>query len=145
MPLMIRPLGAFLHFPTPVPPDLVNKSYAPFGLTAKSFRWQEQDPLAAVRDVPAAVLPTLIGEQGCLKCHSWRGAGSKAHHMLATDGKPYGGFALAFEDYPEDVLRRFLFEQESVAKGFDVSPLIVPKPIAEQLYALVTASRPNHP
>jgi acetyl esterase/lipase len=141
MPLMIRPLGAFLHFPTPVPPELVNKSYAPFGLTAKSFHWQEQDPLAAVRDVPPAVLPTLIGEQGCLKCHSWRGAGSKAHHLLASDGKPYGAFALAFEDYPEDVLRRFLYEQESVAKSFEVSPLMVPKPIADELYALVTSRR----
>lgn len=141
MPLMIRPLGAFLHFPTAVPAELVNKSYAQFSLTAKSFHWQEQDPLAAVRDVPATVLPTLIGEQGCLKCHSWRGAGSKAHHLLSSDGKPYGAFALALDEYPEDVLRRFLYQQEDVAKGFDVSPLMVPKPIADELYALVNASR----
>ena len=141
MPLMIRPLGAFLHFPTPVPPELVNKTYAPFSLTAKSFRWQEQDPLAAVRDVPPAVLATLSGEQGCLKCHSWRGVGSRAHHLLSSDGKPYGAYALPLEEYPEAVLRRFLFEQEAVAKSFDVSPLMVPKPIADELYALVNASR----
>lgn len=141
MPLMIRPLGAFLHFPTPVPPELANKSYAPFSLTARSFRWQKDDPLATIRELPARLLPTLTGEQGCLKCHTWRGVGSRAHHLLASDAKPWGGFALPLDEYPEDVLRRFFFEQAAVAKGFDVLPLMVPRPVAEELFALVNASR----
>jgi hypothetical protein len=136
---MIRPLGAFLHFPDD-PPAIPDRSNAPFTLTTKSFHWQEQDPLAAVRDVSPAVLATLTGEQGCLKCHSFRGAGAKAHHLAASDASTFGAFALPFEEYPPAVLKRFLFEQEAVAAGFGVAPLMVPKPAAEELYALVTSS-----
>ncbi len=83
----------------------------------------------------------MVGDQGCLKCHSFRGAGSRSHHMLASTGASYGAFALPLEEYPPGVLKRFLFDQDSVAKGFDVSPLKVDKAIAEELLALVSQAR----
>src|SRR6185437_12919211 len=141
MPLMIRPLGAFLHFRTPLPDGWVNRTYAQFSVTTKSFHWSATDPLAAVADLPATLKPAMLGDQGCLKCHAFRGAGANAHHMLSATGGPYGAFALPLEDYPDDVLHRFLFEQETVARGFDVSPLHVPPPVADELYALVHSSR----
>lgn len=141
MPLMIRPLGAFLLFQQDVPDALRNRTYAPFGLSPKSFHWSETDPLAAVADLSATVKPTMIGDQGCLKCHAFRGAGAKAHHMAGATGATYGAFALALEEYPPDVLHNFLYDQDTVARGFDVSPLHVQKPVADEISTLVAAAR----
>jgi hypothetical protein len=138
LPLMARPLGAFLYFRTPLPADERNKTFAPYGLAATSFHWVKNDPLAPVRALGDGLKETLIGEQGCLTCHTFRGAGSRAHHVLASDGKPHGAFGLALEDYPSDVLWRFLFEQDAVAKSFGVKPLLVEKTAARQLYDLVS-------
>jgi hypothetical protein len=141
MPVMIRPLGAFLHFRTPPPADLRNLTYAPFGLDAASFHWVKDDPLAPVRSLGGGLRDAMIGEQGCLKCHTFRGAGARAHHALALDGKPYGAFALPLEDYPGDVLRRFLFEQDAVAKSFGVVPLRVEKTAAGQILDVVNREK----
>jgi hypothetical protein len=141
MPVMIRPLGAFLHFRTPPPLELRNGTYAPFGLDATSFHWVEKDPLAPVRSLPGGLREAMLGTQGCLKCHAFRGVGARAHHVLAASGKPYGAFGLPLEDYPTDVLRRFLFEQEAVARSFDVAPLPVNEGVARQLFDLVRRER----
>jgi acetyl esterase/lipase len=140
MPMMIRPLGAFLHFRTPLPEELRNATYAPFGLDETSFHWVDRDPLAPVRsmiDRLPGLREAMIGTQGCLKCHAFRGSGARAHHTLAETGKPYGAFALPLEEYPTDVLRRFLFEQEKVAKSFGVVPLPVEPNAARQLFDMV--------
>ena len=137
MPMMIRPLGAFLHFRTPPPADLRIMSFAAFGLDAASLHWVENDPLAPLRSLTGGLREALIGEQGCLKCHNFRGVGARAHHALALDGKPYGAFGLPLEDYPSDVLRRFLFEQDAVAESFGVLPLRVEKTVAGQLLDMV--------
>ncbi|WP_437519984.1 hypothetical protein WME79_25620 [Sorangium sp. So ce726] len=136
MPMMIRPLGAFLHFRTP-PADLGNKTYAAFGLGTASFHWVEGDPLAPLRSLPGGLREVLIGEQGCVKCHSFRGVEARAHHALALDGTPYGAFALPLEDYPSEVLRRFLFEQDAVAESFGVVPIRVEETVARQLLDVV--------
>ncbi len=141
LPIMIRPLGAFLYFRTPPPAAYANTTFAPFGLDAASFHWVRTDPLAPVRSLGGGLREALIGEQGCLKCHGFRGAGARAHHALALDGKPYGAFALPLEDYPSDVLWRFLFEQDRVAKSFGVKPLRVEKTIAGQLFDVVSQEK----
>jgi hypothetical protein len=144
MPMMIRPLGAFLHFRTPLPKELRNSTYAPFGLDEASFRWVDRDPLAPVRsmtDGRPGLREAMIGTQGCLKCHSFRGSGARAHHTLADSGKPYGAFALPLEEYPTDVLRRFLFEQEKVARSFGVVPLPVEPNAARELFDLVNREK----
>src|SRR5262249_15381401 len=137
MPMMIRPLGAFLHFRTPPPKDVRNATYAPFGLDATSFHWMDKDPLAPVRSLTGGLREAMIGTQGCLKCHAFGGACARAPHVLADSGKPYGAFALPFEEYPKDVFRRFLFEQEMVANSFGVVPLPVEQNVARQLFEMV--------
>ncbi|WP_437849293.1 alpha/beta hydrolase family protein [Sorangium sp. So ce363] len=137
MPMMIRPLGAFLHFRTPLPAGLGNKTYAAFGLGGASFHWVESDPLAPFRSLSGGLREALIGEQGCVKCHSFRGVNARAHHALALDGTPYGAYALPLEEYPSEVLRRFLFEQDAVAASFGVMPLRVDETVAGQLLDLV--------
>ena len=141
MPMMVRPLGAFLHFRTPLPADLLNKTTAIVGLDATSFHWVQSDPLAPLRSLTGGLRDALIGEQGCLTCHQFRGVGARAHHALAVDGKPYGAFGLPLEDYPSDVLRRFLFEQDAVAASFGVAPLRMEKTVAGQLFDLVSREK----
>jgi hypothetical protein len=141
MPMMIRPLGAFLHFRTPPAEDdlsgLRNATYAPFGLDKSSFHWMDKDPLAPVRSITGGLREAMIGAQGCLKCHAFRGAGARAHHALAESGKPYGAFALPLEEYPTEVLRRFLFEQDKLAQSFGVVPLPVERDVARELFEMV--------
>ncbi len=140
-PKMIRPVGAFLHFPGEVEKPLWNGTFAPFALNPRSFRWQREDPLAAVRDLPSDLFAVLTGPSGCLYCHAFRGAGARSHHVTAERAQAFGAFALALEEYPPNVLHDFLFDQERVAKLFGVNPLKVEEPRARGLYALVQQER----
>jgi hypothetical protein len=141
LPKMIRPVGAFVYFPSDPAEGKRNGTGAAFGLTTSSFQLTEEDPLARVRDVPVEVAPVLMGEVGCLTCHSFRGAGANSHHVRAEDAKPNGGCALALEAYPADVWRRFLYDQKAVAETIGVNPLVVPEPAATALHNLVAAER----
>jgi hypothetical protein len=67
-----------------------------------------------------------------------RGAGARAHHVRASDGRAHGGHAKPLEEYPRPVLERFLFHQEEVAATLGVAPLLVPEPAARALLALAT-------
>jgi hypothetical protein len=87
-----------------------------FALTENSFRKTKEDPLKAIRDVPKDVEEALTFRNGCVYCHTFRGIGSRSHHVHALTGKPHGGFALPLESYPPEVWRTFMFDQEAVAK-----------------------------
>ncbi len=137
-PLMVRHIGAFLYLPDDekVSPFHV-ATLADMALTTASFRVTNVDPLAVARAVPKLLGATLTNEQGCLQCHSLRGDGARAHHLRAADGQVAEAHGLPFEEYPRDVLRRFLFEQEAVSKSFGVSPLTVSEAVANQLLGVV--------
>jgi hypothetical protein len=137
-PLLARPVGAFLHFPhgSDTAPQVA--TFADFALTTSSFRLVKADPLATVRSLPSEVKQVLTDSQGCLQCHSLRRAGSRSHHIRALDGKATGGDALAFEDYPRDVVRRFLLDQDHVAEIFGVAPIHLEKSSAALLLQELT-------
>ena len=140
--LLLRSVGAFLYVPnetdgTPLDGTLHPATGADFALTTSSFKVVAKDPLAAARTAPKSVSATLTNEQGCLQCHALRGEGARAHHVRAGNGALSEGFGLALEEYPRDVLRRFLFEQEDVAKSFGVGPLKLSEATATQLFAEV--------
>jgi hypothetical protein len=126
-PLLVRHVGAFLHIRSE--PERV-ATWADFALTPAGVRVVAADPLAAARGAPV-----LVNEQGCLQCHALHGVGARAHHLRAGDGTLAEAFALPFEEYPRDVLRRFLFEQEDVAKSFGVGPIRVSAGAAGDLLA----------
>ena len=140
-PLMIRHVGGFLYDPAPsagdAAPGFDVPTLAEFALTADSFRVVDEDPLAVARKVPSALADALTNTQGCLQCHALHGNGAKAHHLRASDGQVAEAHGLALEEYPRDVLRRFLFEQDAVAKSFGVGPLHVSETVANQLLAEV--------
>jgi acetyl esterase/lipase len=140
LPKMIRPVGAFLYFPQDPPPELRNTTYAVFGLTPASFRLTKTDPWAPIRNVPPEVRDTLTRDSACLSCHTFRSTGATSHHVRAADGKAEGGYALPLEEYPADVLRRFIYDQKAVADAMGVSPLM-PEPAATLLHNLVVAER----
>ncbi len=145
-PLLVRNVGAFLYVPgdagAGVDPSDAGAFHvttmADFALTTASFHLTEQDPLAVTRKMPKPVAAVLTNEQGCLQCHALRGNGGRAHHLRAADGKLAEAFALPLEEYPREVLKRFLFEQDAVAKSFGVGPLHVSGPVATQLLGQVT-------
>lgn len=136
-PLLARPVGAFLHFAGPVSAPPI-ATFADFALTPSSFRVVANDPLSELRSLPKPLLRTLTAEQGCLQCHSMRGSGARSHHLRALDGQPAGGDALALEEYPRDVLQRFLFDQDEVAQVFGVAPIPVDREVANQMLDALT-------
>ena len=110
-----------------------------FALTTASFHVVDEDPLAVARETPKPLADALTNEQGCLQCHALHGNGARAHHLRAADGQVAEAHGLPLEEYPRDVLRRFLFEQDAVAKSFGVGPLHVDATtVDEQLLAAAT-------
>lgn len=140
-PIMARPIGAFVHFLREPPPALRPESGAMFALTPQSFRRSEQDPLAAVRDLPAPAQDVLTSTNRCLACHSFRGVGARAGHVTAANGTPHAGFALPLESYPHDAWRRFVFDPNRAAALIGVRPNPVAGDAAQILYDVVVAER----
>lgn len=132
--LLVRPVGTFLHFPDGTRPSA---THAEFALT--SLRVSAEDPLAGARRQPAHVADVLTNDQGCLECHAFGSANARAHHVRAADGALAEAFALPLAEYPPDVLRRFLFEQDQVAETFGVGPLHVGPATANELLLAVSA------
>ena len=139
-PAMARPLGAFIHFLNEAPLELLRQP-SHDALTIDSFHLAETDPLAPIDDVPKEIYEGLTHQNGCVYCHSFRGIGSRSHHNQASNGTPYGGFALPLEEYPPEVWKAFLFNQEEVAAKIGASPNIVDESLKEALYELVIKSR----
>lgn len=133
-------LGAFVHFLEAPPRELTAQSWH-FGLTESSFRRFNEDPLGTFRGVSTDVEEALTFRNGCLYCHSLRGIGSRSHHVHALTGKPQGGFALALESYPPEVWKRFMFDQEAVAKKMGATPNIVQEGAPQALFELVNQAR----
>jgi hypothetical protein len=139
-PIMARPLGAFIYF-MQEPPAELQPEPRPYALTIGSFRLTDKDPLASLRGVPKDAYEVLTYRKGCIYCHSFRGAGSRAHHILASTGAPHGGFALPLETYPPEVWKAFIFNQLDVAKKIGVSPKLVDGKARQAVYDLVVQSR----
>jgi acetyl esterase/lipase len=139
--IMARPLGGFLYFRTEPPRDLFMRDFGRSGLEPGSFRRVAVDPLAAVRDLPPALLRLVTVEKGCLGCHRLRGAGANAAHIRLADAQLTGGVALDLEQYPAEAWRRYCFEQVQVADEVGATPVDLPAELARELYELVDRER----
>jgi acetyl esterase/lipase len=136
-PMMARPLGAFIHF-MKEPPKEIALQAGHFALTEDSFRLVADDPLAALEGVRKDVRDVVTSRNGCVYCHTVKGAGSQSHHVVAETGAAHGGLALPLESYPPAVWKAFLFDQVAVARKIGASPNPVADPAARQaLYELV--------
>jgi arylformamidase len=143
-PPLTMTLGAFIYFLEMPPPELAAQSWH-FGLTESSFRRVKEDPLQAIRDLPQDVQEAMTFRNGCVYCHSFRGAGARSHHVHALTGKPQGGFALKLEEYPADVWKNFMFNQTEVAQKMGATPNIVRESARQPLFDLVNSARQQPP
>jgi acetyl esterase/lipase len=139
-PMMARPLGGFIHFLKPPPPE-VSSQAAQFALTEDSFRLVTSAPLGGFEDLPENLYEVLTVRNGCVYCHRLRGLGARSHHIAAATGTPHGGEALALEDYPQEVWRKFVFDQIAVAKKIGASPNEIAPQLRQSLFDLVNQSR----
>jgi len=143
-PWTVRPLGAFLYYPAPPPARLELAGHHVFGLVPESFALSEEDPLATIRGAPAQVVDVLGGQtNGCLTCHRLGAIGATSHHTNGLTARAQGGYALPLERYDPEVMRRFLFEQTSVARMIGVAPLRVDAGTATLLLETVAHYRQN--
>jgi hypothetical protein len=113
-----------------------------FALTPESLRVTDEDPLAALRDLEPGFQEFLIRDKACVSCHRFRGAGARAGHLSASDAELVGGFALPLEEYPPDAWRRYVFEQEKVAKEIGATTVDLTPEWQRILYDSVVAERP---
>lgn len=144
-PAMARPVGAFIYFLKPPPPELNPQSWH-FAMTEESFRLVEENPLAPLKDVPSKIYEVFTYRNGCVYCHSFSGIGSRSHHVAAASRAAHGGFALSLEDYPPEVLKAFLFDQAAVADKMGATPNVVEESEQQALYELIGQSRQKrHP
>jgi len=139
-PTMARPVGAFIYFLKPPPPELNPQSWH-FALTPDSFRLVEENPLAPLKNAPTTIREVLTYRNGCVYCHGFRGIGSRSNHVLAESGGAEGGFALSLEDYPADVFKAFLYDQAAVAEKMGATPNIVEESERPALHNLVAGER----
>lgn len=139
-PFLTLSLGAFIYFHNEPPESLRPQSWH-YGLTSKSFRLSKSDPLASLRGLPKEIYETLTYRNGCVYCHTFRGVGSRSHHVLPKNGAPHGGFALPLEDYPPQVWKNFIFDQEAVAEKMGAMPNMVMESALQPLYDLVVQGR----
>ena len=139
--LLARPLGAFLHFRKPPPPDLVPGVFGMFALTPESFRRTDTDPWAPLRRLPDELHRLVVDRRACVSCHQFRGAGGRAGHLRARDAQLVGGFGLALEDYPPEAWRRYVFEQLEVAEEIGASAVVLTPEEQRLLYDAVVAAR----
>jgi hypothetical protein len=143
--MSVRSLGAFIYFLKPPPPRFNAPATARFSLTIDSFRLAEQDPLAAMADLPPDVHDVMYFRNSCFSCHSFRGTDVRSGHIRARDGEPQGGYALPLESYPPDVWRQFMLDHKKSAAAIGVRPNPVAGPVAAKLFDIVVKERERDP
>jgi hypothetical protein len=139
--MSVRSIGAFIHFLKPPPPRVYSSTTAMYSFTFDSFRLVEQDPLAALGDLPQDVHEVMVFRNACFSCHSFRGSDVRAGHTRARDGRLQGGFALPLESYPPEVWRQFMFDNHKSAAAIGVRPNPVAGPAAAKLFDIVVRER----
>ena len=140
LPAMARPLGAFIYFLAPPPKELSPQS-AHYSLTHDSFQLVYKDPIEFARSLSKPVAEALTYRNGCLYCHTLRGVGSRAHHVVAATSAAHGGFALPLEEYPQEVWQTFVYRPEQAADRIGAIPNTVSEDARDELYRLIVDSR----
>jgi len=141
--LLVRPLGAFLHFEKPVPPEFEPAFKPSSNLGLESISFSNEDPFQRLDGVVSADLKALLTRSagGCVACHAVGDIGGAMYHISAAGPSQQPGFALALQAYREEVLEAFLFDQARVAALFGDAPNFVPEKEARELFEYVKTLR----
>jgi acetyl esterase/lipase len=139
--LLARPLGAFLYFRKPPPPERTPGVFGLFALTPDSFQRSDADPWAPLRGLPDPLRELVVERKACVACHQFHGVGGRAGHLRARDAELVGGFGLPLEEYPPEVWRRYVFEQLEVAEQIGATPVVLAPEERRLLYDAVVQAR----
>lgn len=133
-----KPLGPFLVFTKPVPDNMKLPPRPRTVLQLKGITFSESDPIGAIDDYSDAVRSIITTKNECIYCHSIGRIGGRAFHLNAYTAQPQGGVAAALEEYSEEVMHNFLFDQEAVAAKLGLSPNPVDAKDAQEFYEWVS-------
>lgn len=134
-----KPLGPVLVFTKPVPEELQLPYRQRTALHLNGISFSHDDPLAKMKTYPPRIQTVVTKANECIYCHSIEGVGGQNYHLNAYTAQPQGGMALALEDYSDEVLREFLFNQKAVAAKVGLSPNPVDANYVQEFYGWVTA------
>ncbi len=133
-----KPLGPVLVFGKPVPEELQLPYRQRTALHLKGISFSDEDPLAKMKAYPPRIQTVITRANECIYCHSIEGIGGQNYHLNAYTAQPQGGMALPLEQYSDEVLREFLFNQEAVAAKVGLSPNPVDADYIQEFYGWVT-------
>ncbi len=134
-----KPLGPALVFTKPVPDSLQLPFRQRTALHLKGMSFSKDDPLAKMKSYPENIQTIITKSNECIYCHSIEGVGGQNYHLNAYTAQPQGGFALALEDYSDDVMHAFLFNQEEVARKVGLSPNPIDPMLVQEFHNWVSA------
>jgi hypothetical protein len=138
-PMMALPIGGFVYFEEPPPPELRAQHWH-YALTVDGVSRSGNDPLEGFRgDSPELV--KVMAQANCLFCHSLGDMGSRSHHVTARGAQAHGGYALPLEAYPVSVIDRFLDHQEEAAEFMGATPNPVDPALRQALRDLISQKR----
>ena len=122
-----RSLGPVLHFRKRVPDDLSIPLLLRSALSLEGITFSHENPLAEIAAYSDTIQRVITSENKCVYCHPIGTKTARAYHLNALTGKPQGGYGLPLGEYPDHVMRAFLFDQENVAKAIGMIPNPVPE------------------
>lgn len=117
-----QPMGAFLFFRKDLPDDLLIPTHLISALALDGIELSDTDPLAPIANYPADVRMVITKNNKCLFCHRIGNLGGRAHHIDAITGLTQGGIALPLVNYPDAVIKAFIFDQENAANRIGMTP-----------------------
>lgn len=139
--ISVEPLGAFLYFQKRLPTELQIPLALRSALSFGSIGFSNENPLAGLGKLSPSLQKIMTRTTNCIFCHSLDGIGGRAHHLIATTAKAQPGFALPLRSYSRDVLRNFLFDQESAAAAIGMIPNPVSASGAKELFEYLTVDK----
>ncbi|MCZ6644163.1 MAG: hypothetical protein O7F71_21520, partial [Gammaproteobacteria bacterium] len=117
-----RSLGPVLHFRKRVPDDLTIPLLLRSALSLDGITFSHDNPLAEIAAYSDTIRKVITSENKCVYCHPIGTKTARAYHLNALSGKPQGGYGLPLSEYPDHVMRAFLFDQKKVADTIGMIP-----------------------
>lgn len=136
-----RTLGPVLHFRKPVPDDLNIPLLLRSALSLDGIAFSHENPLAELKAYSHTIQRIITHENKCVYCHPIGTKTARAYHLDALTAKPQGGYGLPLSEYPDHVMRAFLFDQENVAKTIGMIANPLPEDVVDEFYEWVRSTR----
>ena len=136
-----RTLGPMLHFRKPVPDDLGIPLLLRSALFLDGITFSHENPLAGMAAYSDTIQRVLTSENKCVYCHPIGTNTARAYHLDALTAQPQGGFGLPLGEYPDHVMKTFLYDQEKTAKTIGMFVNSLKEEDVDEFYEWVRSNR----